>query len=47
MVCSRSSTMRSTDKSLMSYQPVIFMPPLRVIGMVAAVGKIHLTPSKV
>ena len=28
----------------MSYQPVMRMPPLRVM-MVGAVGKIHLTPS--
>ena len=29
----------------MSYHPVILTPPLSVIGMVGAVGKIHFTPS--
>ena len=44
-VRSRSSTLPSMDKSAMSYQPVMRMPPLRVTGMVGAVGNTHRTPS--
>ena len=37
-VRSRSSTLPSMDRSAMSYQPAMRMPPLRVTGMVGAVG---------